>query len=38
VLGALLSAGVHHRIDGSLMRNLVLGFALVSGVALVVGG
>lgn len=36
VLGALLSRAVHHRIDGKLMRALVLVFALISGVAVIV--
>jgi uncharacterized protein len=31
VVGALLSRLVHHRLDGRMMRYLVLGFALVSG-------
>lgn len=37
-IGALLSRAVHHRIDGPLMRSLVLGFALTSGVAVMVWG
>jgi uncharacterized membrane protein YfcA len=37
-LGALLSRAVHHRVDGALMRRLVLGFALVSGVVVLVQG
>jgi uncharacterized protein len=36
VVGALLSRLVHHRLDGRVMRVLVLGFALVSGVAVTV--
>jgi uncharacterized protein len=32
ILGAVLSRLVHHRLDGRVMRYLVLGFALVSGV------
>ena len=32
ILGAALSRLVHHRLDGRVMRYLVLGFALVSGV------
>jgi uncharacterized membrane protein YfcA len=31
LVGALLSRLVHHRLDGRMMRYLVLGFALVSG-------
>jgi uncharacterized membrane protein YfcA len=34
VVGALLSRLVHHRLNGRLMRYLVLGFALVSGVVI----
>ncbi|WP_219417372.1 sulfite exporter TauE/SafE family protein [Pseudonocardia nigra] len=37
-LGALLSRAVHHRVDGPVMRTLVLGFALVSGVVVLVQG
>lgn len=37
-VGALLSRAVHHRVDGALMRTLVLGFALTSGVAVLVWG
>lgn len=37
-IGALLSRAVHHRVDGPLMRTLVLGFALISGVAVLVWG
>lgn len=36
VVGALLSRLVHHRLNGRVMRVLVLGFALVSGVAVTV--
>ena len=36
IVGALLSRLVHHRLDGTLMRRLVLGFALVSGVVVTV--
>lgn len=36
VLGALLSRLVHHRINGRVMRCVVLGFALVSGVVITV--
>ena len=36
IVGALLSRLVHHRLDGRLMRHLVLGFALVSGVVVTV--
>jgi uncharacterized membrane protein YfcA len=38
VAGALLSRSVHHRVDGPLMRSLVLAFALVSGAVLIVQG
>lgn len=34
--GALLSRLVHHRLDGALMRVVVLGFALVSGTVVTV--
>ena len=36
IVGALLSRLVHHRLDGRVMRYLVLGFALVSGVVVTV--
>jgi uncharacterized protein len=36
VVGALASRLVHHRLDGRLMRYVVLGFALVSGVVVLV--
>jgi uncharacterized membrane protein YfcA len=36
VVGALASRLVHHRLDGALMRYVVLGFALVSGIAVTV--
>jgi uncharacterized membrane protein YfcA len=36
IVGALLSRFVHHRLDGRVMRHLVLGFALVSGVVVTV--
>ena len=36
VVGALCSRLVHHRLNGRVMRVLVLGFALVSGVAVTV--
>jgi uncharacterized protein len=36
IVGALLSRLVHHRLDGALMRHLVLGFAAVSGVVVTV--
>jgi uncharacterized membrane protein YfcA len=36
VVGALLSRLVHHRLDGRVMRYLVLGFALVSGAVVTV--
>jgi uncharacterized membrane protein YfcA len=36
IVGALLSRLVHHRLDGRLMRRLVLGFALVSGAVVTV--
>ncbi len=36
VVGALLSRLVHHRLDGRIMRYLVLGFALVSGAVVTV--
>jgi uncharacterized membrane protein YfcA len=35
-VGALLSRLVHHRLDGRVMRYLVLGFALVSGAVVTV--
>lgn len=35
IIGAGLSRLVHHRLDGPLLRHLVLGFALVSGVVTV---
>jgi uncharacterized membrane protein YfcA len=38
VAGALLSRSVHHRVDGPLMRSLVLGFALISGAVLILQG
>ena len=38
IVGALLSRLVHHRLDGRVMRYLVLGFALVSGVVVTVQG
>jgi uncharacterized protein len=34
VVGALLSRLVHHRLNGKVMRYVVLGFALVSGVVI----
>lgn len=37
-LGALLSRWVHHRLDGRLMRALVLAFALASGVLVMLHG
>jgi uncharacterized membrane protein YfcA len=36
VVGALVSRLVHHRLDGKVMRYLVLGFALVSGAVVTV--
>jgi uncharacterized membrane protein YfcA len=36
VLGAFLSRMVHHRLDGMFMRYVVLGFAIVSGIAVTV--
>jgi uncharacterized protein len=36
IVGALLSRLVHHRLDGRVMRYLVLGFALVSGTVVTV--
>jgi uncharacterized membrane protein YfcA len=36
VAGALLSRLAHHRLEGALTRRIVLGFALVSGVAVTV--
>jgi uncharacterized membrane protein YfcA len=36
VVGALLSRLVHHRLDGKMVRVIVLGFAIVSGVAVTV--
>ncbi|MDT7579392.1 MAG: uncharacterized protein QOK35_656, partial [Pseudonocardiales bacterium] len=36
ILGAVLSRLVHHRLDGRVMRYLVLGFALVSGAVVTV--
>jgi uncharacterized membrane protein YfcA len=38
IVGALLSRLVHHRLDGRVMRNIVLGFSLVSGVVVTVQG
>lgn len=35
-LGAFLSRLVHHRVDGPVMRTLVLGFALVSGAIVLI--
>jgi uncharacterized membrane protein YfcA len=37
-LGALASRWVHHHVNGPLMRGLVLGFAIVSGVVLLFRG
>ncbi len=37
VVGALASRFVHRRLDGALLRYLVLGFAIVSGIAVIVG-
>ena len=37
-VGALLSRGVHHRVEGPFMRALVLGFALISGAVLMIKG
>ena len=37
-VGAVLSRAVHHRVDGPLMRTLVLGFAVFSGILLLVSG
>ena len=34
IVGALLSRLVHHRLNGKVMRYFVLGFALVSGIAI----
>jgi uncharacterized protein len=36
IVGAVLSRLVHHRLDGRVVRHLVLGFALVSGVVVIV--
>ena len=36
IVGALMSRLVHHRLDGRVMRYLVLGFALVSGTVVTV--
>jgi uncharacterized protein len=36
IVGALMSRLVHHRLDGRVMRYLVLGFALVSGAVVTV--
>jgi uncharacterized membrane protein YfcA len=36
LVGALLSRLVHHRLDGRVMRYVVLGFALVSGIVVTV--
>ena len=33
-LGIALSRRVHHRVDGLVLRRIVLGFAIASGVAL----
>ncbi|MPV51337.1 TSUP family transporter [Pseudactinotalea sp. HY160] len=35
--GSFASSLVHHRLDGPLLRHLVLGFAIVSGMAVIVG-
>lgn len=37
-LGALLSSAIHHKIDGPLVRTLVLAFALLSGIAVTIRG
>ncbi|CAK7262413.1 MULTISPECIES: sulfite exporter TauE/SafE family protein [unclassified Shinella] len=37
-LGVLLSSLVHHRIDGPLVRTLVLAFALLSGIVVTIRG
>lgn len=37
-LGALLSRAVHERVHGSLMRVVVLGFAVISGAVVIVQG
>lgn len=37
VVGALASRFVHRRLDGPLLRHLVLGFAIVSGIAVIAG-
>ncbi len=37
-LGALLSKAVHQRMGGPLMRALVLGFALISGIVVIIRG
>jgi uncharacterized membrane protein YfcA len=36
LVGAMLSRLVHHRLDGRIMRYVVLGFALVSGIVVTV--
>jgi uncharacterized protein len=36
VVGGLLSRMVHHRLDGKLVRYIVLGFAIVSGIAVTI--
>ena len=36
VVGSFLSRYVHHRLDGSLLRYIVLGFAIVSGAIVIV--
>lgn len=33
VVGAFLSRMVHHRLDGAIVRHIVLGFAIISGIA-----
>jgi uncharacterized membrane protein YfcA len=37
-VGAVLSRTVHRRVDGPLMRTLVLGFAIISGILVLVSG
>ena len=36
IVGSFLSRYVHHRLDGSLLRYIVLGFAIVSGAIVIV--
>lgn len=35
-VGSFLSRYVHHRLDGPVLRYIVLGFAIVSGIIVIV--